>query len=272
MKILLCGLGYTTNYLLENFKNYQYKILSRKKDSLEKTLVYEPFFDEFFPDIVVDSIPPVFKENELINPIYKEILLNIYKKKKFVYVHISSTSIYPEENKVFTEISEIPYFIERGRIRWELEEKILKYFPYALIIRAGGIYGPNRNLLISLKNKDYSHLPEVNKIVYRIHIFDLCQIILNASKKLLQSNIETSVFAGYKRNNLIIAIEKENFYIKEVLDFISSNFGIQVEIQLKETTTIRKLKSLYTENLIQFKYPNVFLGIQAYFKKGSDVF
>lgn len=265
MKILLCGLGYTTSYLLENFREHQYKILTRKKELLEKTLVYEASFDEFLPDVVVDSIPPVFSDNELINPIYKETLLNFYKKKKFVYVHISSTSIYPEENMIFTENSEIPYFTKRGKLRWDLEEKILRHFPYALIIRAGGIYGPNRNLLVSLRNKDYSHLPEVNKIVYRIHIFDLCQIILNASQKILQSNIEESIFPGYKRNNLIIAIEKENFYIKEVLNYISSNFGIRTEIQLKETTTIRKLKSLYTENIIQFKYPNVFLGIKASF-------
>lgn len=252
IKILICGFGYTSRYLVENF-DHDYRILSRNYDSLKD--IYK-FKNDFYPDIVLDSIPPVYDNNELQNPLYREILLDLFQKKPFVYVHISSTSIYPDITFEFDEMSEVPFLNERGKKRWELEENILQYFPYALIVRAGGIYGPKRNLVESLLNHEYSHIPEEDKVVYRIHVYDLCQIILVAANMLLNHSIESSLFPGYKRNNLINAIYPDNEPISNVLNFIQDHFKIQLPvklIKLKEPITKRHLKSLYFDNF-EFRF------------------
>ncbi|MFN3604367.1 MAG: hypothetical protein ACK4UJ_06635 [Leptonema sp. (in: bacteria)] len=256
MNILICGYGFTTQFLANNFDSFNYKILTQKEDIPEDLKFQQN--SKFLPEIVIDSIPPIFKENEMINPIYKEILLDLYTKKKFVYTHISSTSVYPDENATYTEESEIPYFTEKGKLRWELEEKILNVFPYALIVRAGGIYGRERNLLLSLKKGNSQSLFRVNKIVYRIHVYDLCQILLKASIKIWDSGIETSIFRGYKRKNLILAIEPKNTYLQEVLEYLKANFQIEISKSLESTKTTRILKSLYSKDLIDFKYPDIF--------------
>jgi nucleoside-diphosphate-sugar epimerase len=247
LKILLCGFGFTSRYFILNF-DYEFKILSRNKlDSL-----YE-WRQDFLPDIVIDTIPPVFKENFMMNPIYKDILLNLYDKKKFVYIHISSTSVYPELPIEFNEKSEIPIesLNERGKKRYLLEEKILSNFPFALILRCGGIYGPGRNLVESLKNKNYQHIPETNKIVYRIHVYDLCNLMIHLGINLLNSGIENSLYNGYNRNNLINAVYPENEPIKNVLEFIKKYYKIPIPdkyFQLEKPALERKITSLYIKN------------------------
>ncbi len=260
MNFLICGFGYTTQYFVKYFaKNY--KILTRKIDEIPKEYLYTED-SKFFPDIVIDSIPPVWNQKqEMINPIYKEILLNLWNKKKFVYIHISSTSIYPEEGE-FTELSSIPYWNERGKLRWDLEEKILEVFPYALIVRAGGIYGKERNLVVSLKKGDYRMLPDSNRIVARIHVYDLCQILFRAGEKLFDAGIQVSLFKGHKRKNLILAVEPKGIPQQEILNYIENQFKIQIPITLLPAKKNRVIKSLYAESLIHFQYPDIFSGLK----------
>ncbi|MCX7811509.1 MAG: hypothetical protein N2247_11400 [Leptospiraceae bacterium] len=251
LKILLCGLGYTSQYLYQNFE-HEYKILSRDKNRTNFNVN-----ESFYPDIVLDTIPPVYENHQIINPIYKEILLDLYNKKPYVYIHISSTSIYPEMDKEFDEKTpiEVKSISERGRKRWDLEERIISFFPYALILRSGGIYGPGRNLVLSLKNQEYNHLPQENKVVYRIHVYDLCQILLFFGQILLERGIEKSVFPGYKRNNLINAVYSQNDPIVDVLKFIKNQFSIEIPekfLFLEKPKTNRVIKSLY--NNINFRY------------------
>lgn len=261
MDILICGYGFTTQFLVSHFHG-NYKILTRDITKVPEPLLYKKDSD-FYPDIVIDSIPPVFNEKKnILNPMYKETLMNLYNRKKFVYVHISSTSIYPEIDGEWNEMSEVPFLNERGKLRWELEEKILETFPYALIVRAGGIYGKDRNLVLSLKKGDYRMLPKFNKIVARIHVYDLCQILLHGGKTLLEAGIERSLFKGYKRNNVILAIEPKGVFQQEVLDYIKNQFLNTISVILEPSKTTRILKSLYTESLINFKYPDIFLGLQ----------
>lgn len=263
IKILICGFGYTSQFLVKHF-DHDYRILSRNYESLES--IYK-LNKDFFPDIVLDTIPPVYENHELQNPLYKNILLELYHKKPFVYIHISSTSVYPDITGEFNELSEIPYLTERGKKRWDLEEKILEYFPYALIIRSGGIYGPERNLVLSLKNRDFSHLPTENKVVYRIHVYDLCQIILVAGSMILNQQVESSVFPGYIRNNLINAIYPYNEPISEVLKYIKDYFKIELPEtyeNLKIPSVNRQLKSLYS-HCFEYRFSDYKIGFKQCF-------
>ncbi len=198
LKVLLCGFGYVARFLYQNFR-FSYRILSRTF----LDLIPE---DDFLPDIIIDSIPPVYENQKVINPIYKEFLRKIWQKKKFVYIHISSTSVYPEDTEDYNEMSKIDNFSGRGKKRWDLENQILDVFPDALILRAGGIYGPGRNLIESIRNKNFTMIPSEDKIVHRIHVYDLCNLIVRASLILINKEFD-SAFPGYKRKNLINAIE-----------------------------------------------------------------
>ncbi|GIX41109.1 MAG: hypothetical protein KatS3mg129_0842 [Leptospiraceae bacterium] len=247
LKILVCGYGFTSQYLISNF-DQEYRILSRN--------FIKPMYklnDDFLPDVVIDTIPPVYKNNQMSNPLYKEILLNLYNKKKFLYVHISSTSVYPDINAEYDEKTpfDLNLLSTRGKKRWDLENYILQYFPYALIIRSGGIYGPGRNLILSLKNQNFNHLPEENKIVYRIHIYDLCSLILYTSQMIIMNGLEKSVFPGYNRNNVINAVYPENEPIKNVLYFIKEHYKISIPekfFHLNEPIHKRIIRSIYLKN------------------------
>ncbi|MCS7206206.1 MAG: hypothetical protein NZ853_10960 [Leptospiraceae bacterium] len=252
-KVLILGFGFTTKYFIRHF-DIDFRVLTRKPEDLKKEWVWT---EDFFPDVVIDTIPPVYEENQrLMNPLYKEVLLPLYQQKKFVYTHISSTSVYPEVSMEFHEQTEIPFFSERGIKRWELEEAVLMWFPYALIVRSGGIYGPERNLVKSLKNQEYHLIPTENKVVYRIHVYDLCQILIEFSYQIYDSGIEVSLFSGYQRKNVINAIEPKNEPIQKVLEFIHRTYKIEIPRRnLEPPTTQRKIISLYTKNF-SFRFPD----------------
>ena len=102
------------------------------------------------------------------------------------YLHLSSTSVYPSDFRARTEDG-LPTLDERSDTgpesaraegRLLLERAVLAQYPEARILRCGGIYGPGRSVAARFRDGDFSRAGTGNRMVTRIHVHDLCRLIL----------------------------------------------------------------------------------------------
>ena len=170
MKILCLGASFTGTFLASNFANDNTIKFLTRQPSLVKRLGFDVINSTLTkeigsPTLILDTIPPVFdKAGELSLPYGSAIDSLMSSNPKIVYLHISSTSIYPS-NFSSNENSELPILDEdtpaspdtkRGEVRLKLEDNIVNRYDNARIIRAGGIYGPNRSLINRLIDGNFS--------------------------------------------------------------------------------------------------------------------
>ncbi len=102
------------------------------------------------------------------------------------YLHLSSTSVYPSRFCAETEDG-LPTLDERSATGSEsaraegrllLERAVLAAYPEARILRCGGIYGPGRCVATRFRDGDFSRAGAGNRMVSRIHVHDLCRLVL----------------------------------------------------------------------------------------------
>jgi hypothetical protein len=133
------------------------------------------FFDS---DMLIITLP--FKrtfEDPWIYPNQITQVLNHTKKNQWI-LFTSSTSIYPNINKTFTEETVIIPENDRGKALLKTEQLIQNHSPYT-IIRLGGLYGPNRELKKDSKSMNLIHLNDAIGLITKIidssaqnHIFN----------------------------------------------------------------------------------------------------
>ena len=205
MNILCLGGSYTGTYLARNFsRENRIFFLSRRAAELDsrgfQTIPAETLRAGRFefegtpiqPNLIVDCVPATKSGSEGAldpHPYEEEIKSLIKSFPKLNVVHISSTSVYPSVG-VIDEESDAPVFDEdtpvdrtgkRGSARLWLEERLVTLMENTnapRIIRAGGIYGPERSLALSFLRGDFRRASSSNRIVSRIHVHDLCRMVL----------------------------------------------------------------------------------------------
>lgn len=258
MKILCLGASFTGTFLASNFANDNTIKFLTRQPSLVKRLGFDVINSTLTkeigsPTLILDTIPPVFdKAGELSLPYGSAIDSLMSSNPKIVYLHISSTSIYPS-NFSSNENSELPILDEdtpaspdtkRGEVRLKLEDNIVNRYDNARIIRAGGIYGPNRSLINRLIDGNFSRLNADNKMVSRIHVMDLCRIILSFGK--IQEGIPANIVNGV---DILPSSNQETFaYIQKVT-------GMSIPITVNQDIVIgRKITSKYAMALLGNKY------------------
>lgn len=207
-----------------------------------------PFDNKLAYDAVLDTVPAL--DSGLP---YGEIFADARR-----LIHLSSTSVLPEEFSA-PEESGLPVFdetckpnpqSERGARRLLLEEEIQSRFRRAIVIRCGGIYGPDRGLVTHFVNGDFRRSETKNRMVSRIHVYDLCQLVLACARE-------------ESPPNLVHGVDLRSALNREVFSFLEEELGIQVPGTWRtELPSGRAVKSLYAPAMIAYRFPTYIEGFR----------
>ena len=267
MKIIIFGYGNLGKALADHAisNNYNTLIVSRQKiDHDDLTFITIEKFNSLINNLsnfcLISTIPPNEQQEDFV-------LSNINSKaitnaKKIIYV--SSTSIY-QEGEVDENTNPKPK-INRGKIRLKIENDWKKTSKSSIIIRAGGIYSNENNLITNFLNGDHKVIFKNNHFTNRIHIDDLVGIIF----KTIKSNISSGVINAVDENfvdtfKLLEGISKKFNLPKPIkIDYknISSSKKSFFEVSKKVKSIIVKEKLNY-----KFKYPDFKIFINDITKK-----
>ncbi|WP_294288746.1 hypothetical protein [uncultured Chryseobacterium sp.] len=156
----------------------------------------------------------------------RENLLRFIGDFKGQLFYTSSTGIYPDTKKEFTE-----YDQPAGEV--ESESFILEQFPQANILRLGGLMGGDR----LLKNYNISNL---DQLVNHIHYADICSVI----EKMLDRHSESKVY------NVVAPVHPN----KE--EVINAQKDLPYSGMRTDTGRIISPEKLISELDFQFQYPD----------------
>lgn len=254
MKILVAGASYTGRFLAAHFKEHEVHFLSRSDVKAEGLRPYKEGEDY---DLVVDTVPALETGLPYTGPFNKARRL----------IHISSTSVLPEDFQadastdlpVFDETTPPAPGHERGARRLALENLIRKEYPEACAIRCGGIYGPDRGLVQQFMRGDFSRAETRNRMVSRIHVYDLCQLILACARD--------------SAPPLVHGVDLQPSLNAEVFSYLEGELGISIPGTWRtEKPSGRAVRSLFAGRLIAWRYPTFregFADAIAAFKAGG---
>tara|TARA_A100001015_G_C14769319_1_gene624575 strand:+ start:49 stop:864 length:816 start_codon:yes stop_codon:yes gene_type:complete len=205
MKISLLGCGWLGTALLKPFSKEGHDVIVSTRSEIKKFQFQQqgtpavvlnlpdcsphliPSFWE--SDVMIITVP--FKRSFSDPTLYKTQIESIMPElKKHRYQKIiftSSTSVYPLTDGDVDENTPIDVNNPRSKVLSEVEQLILSC-PASLVLRFGGLFGPNREPNLFLKQAhqlDYGMSP-----VNLIHLEDCVAIIT----KLINSSLEDSIY------------------------------------------------------------------------------
>ncbi|MBL8021583.1 MAG: sugar nucleotide-binding protein [Leptospirales bacterium] len=262
MKILVAGASFTGKHLLRYFPEHELHFLSR---SLPTGLrAYDPAAAY---DFLIDTVPAVVVDGVLTLPYASEFTRIASQGTRII--HVSSTSVFPDTFSADRE-SDLPVFDENsptgpegesGKQRLELEQLMVSTFPGTVILRAGGIYGPGRCIALQMARGDFSRVTVGNKLVSRIHVHDLCKLALALGQRSARKMPVPF---------LVHAVDPNPSANAEVFAFLENTLRITVPGTWRnEKPTGRKIRSIYTADLIEFTYPSYREGYAAVLKEAQ---
>lgn len=256
-RILCLGRSFTGTYLSREFP-VEVRFLSR--DTTD-------FDSNFEPDMILDTVPSVQEGDQILNPLYRTATDHL----EIPYIHVSSTSVYPASTHGILEVDEASASgtTDKCLRRLRVEEAVLQHRPEALILRSGGLYGPGRSLPHFLASGKSRFFERGNEIISRIHVHDLCRIILAAAAKMQASEDH---FPGFNRKRLINGVDPNPSSVEETRQYLEQFYtlpeirkalekqGLAAPESLPLPPDVpgqRKVCSRYTEQLIgRFRFPD----------------
>lgn len=191
--ILIFGYGYVSRFLINKLSAQAYKIYctSRKIASQEEhasfTLINfsHPKLPKLInsAEILLSTIPPTAGNDPVLEKYYDFIA-----RSDFTWIgYLSATSVYGDHDGMWVDETSLCLVSNSKRLQAEKKWQTLK-FPVD-IFRLSGIYGPRRNCLDKIINgKNYTVVKE-NQYFSRIHIADICQIIITAFQRPMSGEI-----------------------------------------------------------------------------------
>ena len=262
MNILCLGTSYTAITLAVNFFQHRLLFLSRRNISpqSQSEAIRKWVSANGRLDGILDTVPRLREgtlEMERL-PVYWKTLQDLRIGEGIPYIHISSTGVYCEGSSQSViehhEVSKEYANTERAHRRLRLEQVIREKIGKALgcrviVIRASAIYGPQRNVLYRIVHqKNFSRTQMGNRIVSRIHVYDLCQIILRALEN--PSNVPAMFHAT--DNHPISYMELYQHLQEKYRIRIPGNWQSAPEYgKMIFSDTCRKI-------LKQYRFPNIF--------------
>lgn len=197
-------------------------------------------------ELIIINIPPRVAKNgenfhfEQIENLTKQILINFKNKALPKIIFVSSTSVYPENNQIATELSTI----NENHVLIKVENLLKNSFDNVNILRLGGLMGYDRQ-----PGKYYAGKPFDNWAsgVNYIHRDDAILLINN----LIELNIWNETF------NVCSPIHPTR---KEIITKNCKDLGLELPL-FTEKPSAENYKIISPEKLIsqinyQFKYPN----------------
>lgn len=273
MNILCLGVSYTGRYLWRNLcADHQAYFLSRHSgQEAEEGLAaftasqWRRMAQRVRIDAVVDTVPAIaasHSQEAIEEPPYLDEVKQVVRRNPAArLVHLSSTSVYPS----CLEESDLPALDEnasaapdkvRGKRRLLLEKRWLEEFPSAMIIRSAGIYGPDRCLALRFKRGDFGRTEQGNRVVSRIHVHDLCRLVLALAHPPTTGSSPS----------IVHAVDEASVPIGEVFEFLEALLSIQIPGNWHGSPARgRRIVSLYAKSLLggTYRYPSYKQGFAA---------
>ncbi len=253
MKIFIIGYGNVGKTLAEfciknKYKTFVLSSQERTNDHLTfLTLEDANNFKETNDVFLVSTVPPNKNKEDFI---LKNFNIDILKKfKKIIY--ISSTSVYPKGN--VNELTKITNLSKKSKIRFDIENQWKRISNNVFIIRPGGIYSSQNNIMIRYLSGNQKVIYKANHTTNRIHIDDLVGIIFKTFQSDLKSKIINAVDKNsYNTFNLIKFICKElNLPNPKKLDYRNKNISSRLRMFYEVS---KKVKSVVIENELNYKF------------------
>ena len=179
MKYFLFGFGQVSKALVKRLKErkFEFDVISRKVDNFLNLNFKQ--IDFFFNEeinlsnsVLISTVPPDDKDKDyILNNLPTKIIKNF---KRIIY--ISSTSVY--QSGTVNENTIPKPLTTQGLKRLAVEQQWQKINKNFVVIRSGGIYNKQNNLLTRYLNSDFKLIYKKDHFVNRIHIEDLIGIIL----------------------------------------------------------------------------------------------
>ncbi|MBF0276656.1 MAG: hypothetical protein HQM13_02635 [SAR324 cluster bacterium] len=128
------------------------------------------------PVVPVLTMPPVFQdpEKEVKRLSEWSVWMNKERPQLTRLIYISSTGVYPNSNRIWKEEDFFVPDRPGGQLRLDTERTLENYFDLS-VIRAGGIYGPQRHL--GLRILDQKPFSQSERPIHRIYVKDLARIV-----------------------------------------------------------------------------------------------
>lgn len=160
--------------------------------------------------VLVLTIPPVIKEVDAERHRLGQWVQWMRAKRPQLnkIVYISSTSVYPAQDKVWQEKDDFQPDHITGQLRIETEALLSRHFQ-TYIIRAGGIYGKGRHIAQRIMNRQ--PISVSRRPIHRVHVVDLAYLVkflveaddapycINAVDKEPKASIEVVEWLLYKK-------------------------------------------------------------------------
>lgn len=286
MNILCLGASYTGRFLSVNFSSrHRVRFLTRRRGEQAAALsIYSPGDPV---DAILDTVPfaaadgvdrveadhsPPEKGLRLMErlgrPYRREVEQILEDNPALPFAHISSTSLFPQGERA-AALADLPRFDEnsppnpdshRGELRLALEEYIRKLYPKALIVRSTAIYGPGRSILEQFQAQNFRRATVGNRVISRIHVYDLCQLIL----ALFQAQPSLAP-------RLTHAVDEEAAPYSQVFAWLEQELGIRVpHFCYHAPPTGRIIASLYARGLLKgYQYPTYRQGFADLLRQQS---
>ncbi len=260
MRFLCLGASYTGKTLAREFHEHDVYFVSREKDSLGPAGLRP--FDAAWPlrfDCVLDTLPALSDARGLrpaphpYRALVDDLLMAGQPPPRII--HISSTSVYPggggdsgrgkdpgQGLEVVDETTPAAPDAERGRARLKLEEQLRSFWPGLIVVRAGGIYGRGRCLALSVRDGDFSRADPGNRMVSRIHVIDLCRIVI-------------ALASAPNPPALVNAVDRAPVPNAEVFAWLEDRLNMRIPGDWRGRPPVgRAVRTLYTEALLAGNY------------------
>lgn len=194
-KVTIFGHGYVSKYLIKTLIPLGWNVVctSRKVDvgmpiqngNLTLINFTDPILSSILETshIIFSTVPP----EKNFDPVLEEYQNIIVRKNTFVQWvgYLSSTNVYGNHQGSWVdETTSCNPSNEKARCRLQIERQWLNMYELnnlpVHVFRLSGIYGPGRNCLEDIiKGKDFT-IVKKNHYFSRIHIADICQLILRS--------------------------------------------------------------------------------------------
>lgn len=182
--LFIFGHGYVAGFLAEAAVSLGFKVTvsSRKpsKNNARPNIALHTFGTPLPADIthVVSTVPPQEGKDPVLKA-YPTLPAGV----EFIG-YLSSTGVYGDyQGQEVTEQSPLKADAPRSLARLAAEAQWLQLDRPVHVFRLSGIYGPGRNMLERLKTGKIEELEKSDRPVNRIHVEDICQIVLAACQR-----------------------------------------------------------------------------------------
>jgi nucleoside-diphosphate-sugar epimerase len=276
---LFCfGLGFTARTFAHDFPDWTVMGTSRSpaSDTLRDPISILPFrrdypvenFTELAKDVthILLSVPP----DEAGDPVFDEMEAQIRALPALQWIgYLSTTGVYGNlEGDWVDENSPYNPSGARGERRVEAEKSWLGLFDeFGLpvhIFRLPGIYGPDRNQLVSLKNGKARRISKPGQIFSRIHVSDLAAILSASMNKPCPGSIYNIADDAPAPPEDVVAYAAELLGMPPppIQDFESADLSPMARSFYADSKRVSNEK-IKEELGIQLKYPTYREGLTA---------